>query len=73
MDVNAVNLAIRFLLEISGIFTLALWGWPRSDGNIKFILALAIPIIAAAIWGIFAVPDDPIIVSYERVSWLLKQ
>jgi len=25
----------------------------------KFMLALTLPIFAAAIWGIFAVPDDP--------------
>ena len=44
---------------MSGLVTLGVWGWARGDGILKFVLALAVPIIAAAIWGIFAVPDDP--------------
>ena len=115
-------MAVRFLLEMSGLVTLGVWGWARGDGVLKFVLALIFPLIAAAIWGIFAVPDDPsrsggapvivsglvrlalelaffasvvvallsihqstlgwlfgaivvvhYLVSYERVSWLLRQ
>ena len=36
-----------------------MWGWELSDTWIRFVLVLAFPIIIAAIWGIFAVPDDP--------------
>lgn len=56
---NAINLAVRFLLEISGLITLGLWGWTIGDGVLKFVLALVIPITTATIWGVFAVPDDP--------------
>jgi len=122
LEGNAINLAVRFLLEMSGLVTLGVWGWARGDGLLKYVLALAVPIIAAAVWGIFAVPDDPsrsgnapiivpglvrlvlelaffasvvwalfamrlsilgwlfgvivvvhYLVSYERVSWLLRQ
>ena len=59
MDVNNINLAVRFFLEISGLLTLGMWGWEKGDGTLKFVFALAIPIFFAAIWGIFAVPDDP--------------
>ena len=107
---------------MSGLVTLGVWGWATGDGALKFVLALTVPIIAAVIWGIFAVPNDssrsgnaPVIVpgvvrlvielafftfviwalfalrqsmlawlfgvivivhylvSYERVSWLLRQ
>ena len=44
---------------MSGLVTLGVWGWARGDGAMKYVLALAVPIIAAAIWGIFAVPNDP--------------
>lgn len=122
LERNTINLTVRFLLEMSGLVTLGVWGWSRGDGVLKYVLALAAPLIAAAIWGIFAVPDDPsrsanapvsvpglvrlvlelvffasvvwaffamrqsvlgwlfgvivvvhYLVSYERVSWLLRQ
>ena len=47
------------MLEMSGLVTLGVWGWARGDGVLKYVLALVVPLIAAAIWGIFAVPDDP--------------
>ncbi len=107
---------------MSGLVALGVWGWATGDGVLKFMLAMAVPLIAAAIWGIFAVPNDPsrsgnapvivpglvrlvlelafftsvvwalfalhqsilgwvfgviaivhYLVSYERVSWLLRQ
>lgn len=53
------NLVIRFLLELAALITLGLWGW-RQGGEVwhKYTFALGIPIIAAAIWGIFNVPND---------------
>lgn len=59
MGSHPINLAIRFLLELSALTTMGIWGWKQSDGWIRFVLVLGIPIIAAAIWGTFAVPDDP--------------
>ena len=35
------------------------WGWKQGEGMLRFVLAFGIPIIAAAMWGVFAVPDDP--------------
>ena len=59
MEVNTINLAVRFMFEMSGLITLGVWGWDKGDGITKFIFALGIPIIAATIWGVFAVLDDP--------------
>jgi hypothetical protein len=59
MVVNTINLAVRFILEMSGLITLGVWGWDKGDGSSKFMLALGTPIIAATIWGVFAVLDDP--------------
>jgi hypothetical protein len=52
-------LLIRFLLEVSALISLGIWGWKYSDGWLGYVLAIGIPIILAAIWGTFAVPDDP--------------
>ena len=59
MGSHPINLAIRFILELTALVALGIWGWKQSDGWLRFALSFGIPIIAAAIWGIFAVPNDP--------------
>lgn len=59
MGSHPVNLAVRFLLEMSALASIGIWGWKQSNGWLRFVLALGIPIIFATIWGTFAVPDDP--------------
>ena len=59
MASHPINLAIRFLLELTALAAMGIWGWKLSDGWIRFVLVAAIPILAATLWGIFAVPNDP--------------
>lgn len=59
MGSHPLNLALRFLLELAALSSMAVWGWQRGDGWLRFLLAAAIPIVAGALWGTFAVPDDP--------------
>jgi hypothetical protein len=59
MGSNPINLAIRFLLELSALVTMGVWGWRQGQGWLRVVLALGIPLIAAVIWGTFAVPNDP--------------
>ena len=59
MGSHPVNLAIRFLLEIVALLVMGIWGWGQSEDWWRFILAFGVPILAATIWGVFAVPDDP--------------
>jgi hypothetical protein len=53
------NLTLRFLLELAALLGLGMAGWSLSEGWWRWILALALPLVAAALWGTFAVPDDP--------------
>ncbi|WP_457155708.1 YrdB family protein [Mesorhizobium sp. P5_C1] len=53
------NLTLRFLLELAALLGFGLSGWGLSDGLWRWLLALALPLIAAALWGTFAVLDDP--------------
>ncbi|TPJ51697.1 DUF2568 domain-containing protein [Mesorhizobium sp. B2-7-1] len=53
------NLTLRFLLELAALLGLGMAGWSLSEGWWRWLFALALPLIAAALWGIFAVPDDP--------------
>ncbi|MEZ4964579.1 MAG: YrdB family protein [Saprospiraceae bacterium] len=59
MGSHPINLALRFLLELVALISFGVWGWKQTDGWLRFVLALGIPIILAAIWGVFAVPNDP--------------
>ncbi|WP_033957065.1 YrdB family protein [Psychroserpens jangbogonensis] len=59
MGSHPINLLVRFILEICALISVGVWGWNQTEGWLKFVLAFGIPIILAAIWGIFAVPDDP--------------
>lgn len=41
------------------LLALGSWGWRQGEGWTRFVLALGVPLIAAAIWGTFAVANDP--------------
>lgn len=60
MGSHPVNLAVRFLLEMAALIAIGYWGWQQSDNLLLQIgLALGLPLIAAILWGTFAVRDDP--------------
>ena len=59
MGSHPINLALRFLLELSALAAMGVWGWRQSDGGLRFFLAVGIPVLAAIAWGTFAVPNDP--------------
>lgn len=59
MGSHPINLTIRFLLEIFSLVSVGIWGWNRSDGWLRYVLAIGIPILLAIIWVTFAVPNDP--------------
>ena len=58
MGNNPFNLALRFVLEMVGLYSLGYWGWVSGSGFGRYVLALVIPIAAAAVWGLFRVPGD---------------
>lgn len=59
MGSHPINLAVRFLLELAGLAVMVYWGWTQHEGLLRFVLAIGLPVLAAALWGTFAVPDDP--------------
>jgi hypothetical protein len=59
MGSHPINLGIRFLLEMSALLSLGLWGWRSGNGWLRFALAALVPIVVAILWGTFAVPGDP--------------
>jgi len=119
MGQNPVNLALRFFLELAALYCMGYWGWTQHEGLLRTLLTIGLPLLAAAVWGVFRVPGDGgpprvrvsgvvrfliemlffgfatwglfktgattagwifggltlfhYIISYDRVSWLLKQ
>jgi len=59
MGSHPANLFLRFLLEITALISLGIWGWNQSESWFRFVLAVGIPVTLAVIWGTFAVPNDP--------------
>jgi hypothetical protein len=42
---HPLNLAVRFALELAMLGAYGVWGWRQRDDWLRFILALAIPLI----------------------------
>jgi hypothetical protein len=53
------NLALRFGLEIAAFTGIAMAAWNLSSGNLRWVAVIAVPVVAAIIWGVFNVVDDP--------------
>ncbi len=59
MSKNPIILTLMFLLELAGLAAMIYWGWTQHEGILRVILAVGLPVLAAAIWGIFRVPGEP--------------
>lgn len=59
MSNSSINLLLRFLLELTGLVALGIWGWQVGENSYKYMLAIGVPVVAAIVWGIFNVPGDP--------------
>ncbi|HEV7350182.1 YrdB family protein [Telluribacter sp.] len=60
MSQHPINLGVRFLLEILVLVALGTWGWQKPEGtSLRYGLALLLQVVAATVWGVFRVPNDP--------------
>lgn len=59
MSKHRVNLALRFILEITALIVFAIWGWNKGSGWWSVLPAIGLPVFFATIWGVFAVKGDP--------------
>ena len=59
MNTNPINLAVRFLLEIAMLIALGYWGWYATTGWLQYLSAIGLPSIAATLWGVFRIQNDP--------------
>ena len=59
MSKHPFNLLIKFLMEIAALVIVGMWGWHCTTGWEKYVLAIGLPVIAATLWGVFRIPNDP--------------
>ncbi len=74
---KAINLGVRFLLELCMLAALAYWGYHAGDSVLmKLVLAVGAPLVAAVVWGLFIAPRaarrmaDPARLLLELVLWV---
>ena len=53
------NLGLRFVLELAALVGLGALGWQAFDDPVRWVFVIALPLVAAVVWGRFAVPGDP--------------
>ena len=56
MSQHPLNLALRFALELAMLAALGVWGWTQHAGMWRVVLAVGLPLAAAALWGVFRGP-----------------
>lgn len=57
---HPLNLALRFGLELAALAAIAWYGGQMTDDRLgRLVAAVALPLIAATLWGVFTVPADP--------------
>lgn len=59
MSHHPLNLALRFGLELVGLWAYGYWGWTQHTGLARWLWTLSLPVLTAALWGVFRVDDDP--------------
>jgi hypothetical protein len=58
MSQHPANLIFRFFLEMVSLYAIGQWGWRQAGDAWRWGLAIGLPLIAAAVWGIFKVQGD---------------
>jgi len=59
MGSHPLNLGLRFVLELLVLASSSYWVWVSLTGWKRNIFVILLPIIIGAVWGCFAVPNDP--------------
>jgi hypothetical protein len=55
-----VSFALQFLLELAALAAFGYWGATSGSGTFaQVVLAIAAPLLAAVVWGVFGSPKAP--------------
>jgi len=53
---RALNLGLKFCLELAAIASMAVWGWQVGSPVVGAVMAIATPLAGVIVWGLFAAP-----------------
>lgn len=53
-----LNLGLKFLLEVAALAGFAYWGADTGEMPLSLFLAIAAPLVAIVLWGLFAAPKS---------------
>jgi hypothetical protein len=70
MSKHPLNLLLVFILELAALVAMAYWGWTMHEGLLRVVLAIGVPLLAAAMWGVFRVQNDPKEAPVEVPGWV---
>jgi hypothetical protein len=70
MSHHPINLVLAFLLEIAALIATGYWGWTQHEGIGRIVLTIGVPVVLAAVWGVFRVNNDPNEALVEIPGWL---
>jgi Protein of unknown function (DUF2568) len=67
--VRAANDVLRFCLELAMLAALAALGFAVADGVLQWLLAVALPLVAATLWGVYMSPkaSRPLVADPQRL------
>lgn len=66
-----LNLLLRFALELVLLFSLGYWGFHVQIALfMQFVLGLALPVLAALVWGLFVSPKASVKVPLVAVLFI---
>ncbi|WP_413303023.1 YrdB family protein [Bacillus sp. 1P10SD] len=69
---KAINLGVRFLLEVMVLVILGYWGFHVTQSSlIKIVFGIGTPLLVAVIWGMFGAPKAPYTLT-GLPFWLLE-
>ena len=55
----AWNLGLRLGLEVTALVAIGALAWGATGGALRWFAVVAAPLVAATLWGLFNVKDDP--------------
>jgi hypothetical protein len=51
-------LGLRLVLELAALVGFGYWAWWAADGVLRYLAVVAVPLLVATVWGVFATPGD---------------
>ncbi len=57
-ELSPAQAGFRFLIEMAALVCWGIVGWQLTDSAARWVLVGVLPLVAAAIWGLFRAPDD---------------